>query len=105
MALATRSVVCTIMGERQLGSTWKKMMYRSDLPKARAASTYSWLRTVKTAARVVRTNPGMDDTPTAIMRLIVLLPNTETTTTAIKIAGTAEKMPVTRIITVSVSLL
>ena len=44
------------------------MINGSNSPIALDASTYSWLLTVNTAALVIRTNWGMDVTPTAIIR-------------------------------------
>ena len=72
MAEATRNVVCTIMGDRQLGSTWDHMILNSLSPMDREGSLYSWLRTVSTAALVILTNSGTLVIPTATIRFSVL---------------------------------
>src|SRR5713101_10218676 len=54
IASATTSVAFTMMGPRQLGNTWRRMMRVFDAPIARDASTNSRSRNDRVAPRTIR---------------------------------------------------
>ena len=78
MAPAIASVACTISAEMELGRMWCRMMRVLLAPMARAASTNSCSRVASTEARTTRANFGVDDSPTASIRLKRLEPSADT---------------------------
>src|SRR5690349_12400237 len=53
------AVASTMMGARQLGSTWRNIVKGSELPMTREASTNSFSRTESTLERTTRATDGM----------------------------------------------
>ena len=96
IAEPTRSVACTMICDTQFGRIWNATIFHSGEPMARADSTYSSPRTVRTAALATRIKGAVLAIPTASMRLNVLFPSAETTAMAIRTLGMDEKMSHTR---------
>ena len=82
MAKPTVTDTCTITGWMALGRTWRKPTRASELPTARAASANGRWISDSTSARTRRTKTGVFTKATAAMMLIVLPPNTATSTMA-----------------------
>ena len=57
MACVTKSVTVTMIGPRQFGSMWRKMMRAVDAPLARAASTNSFSFNERNKPRTMRATP------------------------------------------------
>ena len=58
-AMPSRIEAWTITGPMLLGSTWRRTTRRCDAPRARAASTNSWLAVSIVEARITRASTGM----------------------------------------------
>ena len=72
-----------------MGRTWRKPTAPSELPTARAASAKGRWISDSTSARTRRTKTGVFTKATAAMMLIVLPPNTATSTMAKTKTGNA----------------
>ena len=101
MAPAMASVACTIREEIELGRMWWTMIRQLLAPMARAASTNSCSRVDITAARTTRANFGVEDRPTASIRLNKLEPSAVTMHMASSIWGMAMNRSIQRIMILS----
>ena len=63
------------------------MIFQVGRPIAYDDSTYSWSRMVITCARTIRPKELAQEKASAMIRLTVLVPSTETITTAVMILG------------------
>src|SRR5438874_2117698 len=77
-AAANTNEACTMTGDRQFGSTWRATMTTSEVPSARAASTYVVSRITSTEPRTIRATRGAYTTPMATMTLRTLGPSDAT---------------------------
>ena len=78
----TLSVVCTIIGLRQLGMICLRIIFQVGSPMAYPDSTYSISLTVIIEALAILAKPAKEPRAMAIRRLAILVPNKDTTTTA-----------------------
>ena len=101
MVVATPSVPCTITGDRALGTIYRRMMWTSEAPTARAASMYYASFTDRTEERTIRANCGIWDTDRAISRLTRLGPSAATRAMASTRLGTVIIISMTRMMQLS----
>ena len=78
IAEATPSVDCTMMGAILLGIMCLRIMRKSELPAALAASMNSILRIESTEPRTIRAYVGTAEIPTAIIKFMRLGPKAAT---------------------------
>ena len=101
IADATPSVDWTIIGAMLFGRICLRIMRRSELPAALAASINSIDLIDSTEPRTIRAYVGTAEIPTAIIRFIRLGPNAATIAMARSVCGIDSNTSITRIIALS----
>ena len=101
IAVASPMETWTMIGAREFGSTYLIMSRMSPAPVALAASMYSWFLTVMTADLATLAKAGMLPRPMAIIRFDMELPRAATTEIPRSRLGTAMKISMIRMSTLS----
>ena len=101
MAVDRLKLICTISGALRLGSTCRRRMRASPLPRTRADCTNSVSLSDSTLARVRRAKAGAYTMPIARMALPMPVPSTAMMPIASRMAGKANSTSMLRMMTAS----